>query len=70
MEWTRDRDPKSKGLYAIQLKFLDNDPNGLGFAYFDGIGWKLPCQVGKELTPYRGRPLWSVIDWGNDKEEL
>lgn len=37
-----------------------------GFAYFDGKGWILPTQAGRGLAPYRGNPIWSVINWGKD----
>lgn len=65
MIWIKDRQPYSKGMYAIRLLPI-NELKSFSFAYFDGQGWLIPSQSGEKVHPYRGNPEWSVIDWGND----
>jgi hypothetical protein len=67
MEWITDRAPNSPGIYAVYLTPNIYDPKCFGFAYFDGFGWLLAHQSGTDIFPYRGNPVWSVIDWGNDE---
>lgn len=66
MKWIKDRLPYSTGMYAIRM-VPTNELKSFTFGYFDGYGWKLPSETG-DLSPYRGRPEWSVIDWGIDHD--
>jgi hypothetical protein len=69
MNWIKDREPKSSGMYAVRL-LPTNELKSFTFGYFDGTGWKIPSQSGEELSSYHQRIdwSWSTIDWGLDKE--
>ena len=65
MEWIKDRNPHSPGLYGVRVN-ITRDTAVFEFAYFDGKGWIRPSEVNQEYFTYRGQPEWSVIDWGKD----
>jgi len=69
MHWIEDRLPKSKGVYAIHVKKLIEDPTLFFVAYYDGIAWIMPYQWGGEYFSYRCALKWAVIDWGTDGKD-
>ncbi len=66
MEWIKDRNPKSPGMYAIKPYFESYAIDNFWFAYFDGEFWRLPQETDHWSYPSRKNPEWSTIDWGKD----